>query len=155
MPVCRSLQLFQQLIWAELQPGVWKVRSRTGNSETYYGARLGVKTGYQLDQGYLVLGECVVEELLAVLTGLGIAASGKNNSSHQFVIMPRSGLVQTGLQRWCLELPVRDPLQLVAAVGDPVAVAGMAIAASHVVSCLLVVLKCWLFMPNSSHQQSI
>jgi len=43
MPVCRSLQLFQQLIWAELQPGA----SRTGNSETYYGARLDLENSYQ------------------------------------------------------------------------------------------------------------
>jgi len=40
-----------------------------------------------------------------------------------------------------------DPLQLVAAVGDPmqVAVAGMAIAASRSRGVMLVVLKCWLF----------
>lgn len=98
----------------------------------------GEKLATSVTQGYLVLGECVVggtTTALAVLTGLGIAASGKINSSHPVCNHAQKwAVVQAGLQRagvW--ELPVRDPLQLVAAVGDPmqVAVAGMAIAASR------------------------
>lgn len=90
-------------------------------------------------QEYLILSECVVggtTTALAVLTGLGIAATGKVNSSHPVCNHAQKWeLVQAGLQGaglW-LELPVREPLQLVAAVGDPmqIAVAGMAIAASH------------------------
>ena len=86
-------------------------------------------------QGYLVLGECVVggtTTALAVLTGLGIAASGKVNSSHPICNHAQKwAVVQAGLQRTRWEL-VR-PLELVAAVGDPmqIALAGMAIAASR------------------------
>ena len=98
----------------------------------------GEKLATSVTQGYLVLGECVVggtTTALAVLTGLGIAASGKINSSHPVCNHAQKwAVVHAGLQSagvW--ELPVRDPLQLVAAVGDPmqVAVAGMAIAASR------------------------
>lgn len=102
------------------------------------GLAWGHKLAATTTQGYLILGECVVggtTTALAVLTGLGIAASGKVNSSHPVCNHAQKwDLVQAGLQRagmW-VELPIRDPLQLVAAVGDPmqIAVAGMAIAAS-------------------------
>jgi uncharacterized protein (TIGR00303 family) len=98
----------------------------------------GEKLAARVTQGYLVLGECVVggtTTALAVLTGLGIAASGKINSSHPICNHAQKwAVVQAGLQRGGVgDLPVRDPLQLVAAVGDPmqVAAAGMAIAASR------------------------
>ena len=97
-----------------------------------------------MSQGYLILGECVVggtTTALAVLTGLGIAANGKVNSSHPICNHEQKwAVVQSGLQRAGLwEMPVRDPLQLVAAVGDPmqIAAAGMAIAASRSCGVLL------------------
>jgi len=95
--------------------------------------------------GYLILGECVVggtTTALAVLTGLGIAAAGKVNSSHPVCNHAQKwAVVQAGLQRAgrSSQLPVRDPLHLVAAVGDPmqVAAAGMAIAASRTCGVML------------------
>jgi uncharacterized protein (TIGR00303 family) len=90
---------------------------------------------------YLVIGECVVggtTTALALLTGLGIAAAGKVNSSHPHCNHAQKWqIVQTGLQQagWLFSKPTDeiDPLQLLAAVGDPmqVVVAGMAIAASR------------------------
>lgn len=88
---------------------------------------------------YLVIGECVVggtTTALAILTGLGINAMGKVNSSHpQCNHQQKWSIVQTGLTKF---LPlvrddqVVDPFELVAAVGDPMQVvtAGMAISAS-------------------------
>ncbi|MGB7056310.1 MAG: TIGR00303 family protein [Geitlerinemataceae cyanobacterium] len=95
---------------------------------------------------YLILGECVVggtTTALSVLTGLGFAAVGKVNSSHphcnhsQKWTVVREGLQAGGF--WQTENGARDPLSLVAAVGDPmqIAVAGMAIAASRRVGVLL------------------
>lgn len=98
----------------------------------------GEKLAASMDQGYLILGECVVggtTTALAVLTGLGIAAAGKVNSSHPVCNHAQKwAVVQTGLQNagfW--QHPVKDPLQLIAAVGDPmqIAAAGMAIAVSR------------------------
>ena len=108
----------------------------------------GLNWGHQLArgmaQGYLILGECVVggtTTALAVLTGLGIAANGKVNSSHPVCNhVEKWTLVQSGLQRagiW--DTRIKDPLHVVAAVGDPmqVALAGMAIAASRKCGVLL------------------
>ncbi len=109
---------------------------------------------------YLIVGECVVggtTTALAILTGLGVAAAGKVNSSHPTCNHAQKWeIVTTGLQRAgkrglgerflpksphpgeelfsCIE-----PLYLAAAVGDPmqVAVAGMAIAASRAKGVLL------------------
>lgn len=98
-----------------------------------WGQQLATKVG----QGYLILGECVVggtTTALAVLTGLGIAAAGKVNSSHPTCNHPQKwAIVQAGLQQAGLVGSNVDPLQLVAAVGDPmqIVVAGMAIAASR------------------------
>ncbi|WP_245940038.1 nicotinate mononucleotide-dependent phosphoribosyltransferase CobT [Stenomitos frigidus] len=109
------------------------------------------------EPGYLILGECVVggtTTALAVLAGLGIAAAGKVNSSHPDCNHDQKwSLVQAGLQRsglWTLSLeeektdptphtPHPTPLQIVAAVGDPmqIVVAGMAIAASRTCGVLL------------------
>jgi uncharacterized protein (TIGR00303 family) len=103
-------------------------------------------------QGYLVLGECVVggtTTALAILTGLGISAEGKVNSSHPICNHgQKSALVEAGLKRMREDRETDyqsqiqnfiDPLQLVAAVGDPmqVVVAGMAIAASRSCGVLL------------------
>ncbi len=95
--------------------------------------------------GYLILSECVVggtTTALAVLTGLGIPAFGKVNSSHPSCNHAQKwAVVQTGLQQAGIanNPPSIDPLQVVAAVGDPmqVAVAGMAIAASRSCGVLL------------------
>jgi len=136
----------------------------------------GLKWGEQLAakaaDGYLIIGECVVggtTTALSVLTGLGIDASGKVNSSHpQCNHTQKWEIVQLGLKQAGLRTrqhkttdgisnssanvdfpqhlftgggscPSWDPLQLVAAVGDPmqIAAAGMAIAASRRVGVLL------------------
>ncbi|MBE9009742.1 TIGR00303 family protein [Pseudanabaenaceae cyanobacterium LEGE 13415] len=100
----------------------------------------GLKWGEKLAQtaDYLVLGECVVggtTTALAVLTGLGIHAIGKVNSSHSICNHDQKWeLVQQGLSQ-----PLSDPFSVVAAVGDPmqITVAGMAIAASRSSGVLL------------------
>ena len=123
----------------------------------FWGQELAAKT----DGGYLILGECVVggtTTALAVLMGLGIAAAGKVNSSHPACNHGQKlAVVEAGLLRMEAEEMERtggllifqadksrafrgtkpsfkiSPLQVVAAVGDPmqVVVAGMAIAASR------------------------
>ncbi len=107
------------------------------------GLHWGEQLAAQVGQGYLILGECVVggtTTALAVLTGLGIAAAGKINSSHPTCNHTQKwAIVQAGLQQAGLTIPRVDPLQLVAAVGDPmqIVVAGMAIAASRSCGVLL------------------
>ncbi len=137
----------------------------------------GERLAANIQQGYLIVGECVVggtTTALAILTGLGIDAAGKVNSSHPVCNHAQKwALVQAGLEKiresreqgrqgeqgeinfqsqiqnpkLVLSEVVGaasrrevskiqnsvDPLQLVAAVGDPmqVVVAGMAIAASR------------------------
>ncbi|MCS6814560.1 MAG: TIGR00303 family protein, partial [Cyanobacteria bacterium] len=86
---------------------------------------------------YLVLGECVVggtTTALAVLMGLGVPAHGRVNSSHPHCNhRQKQEVVQQGLAKAGLSVGTRDPIALVAAVGDPMqpVVAGMAIAASQ------------------------
>lgn len=122
--------------------------------------RKGLLWGAKLtatESNYLILGECVVggtTSALAILTGLGIAAAGKVNSSHPACNHDQKwSLVKTGLQRsglWGSKLKDAElcatphtlsptPLQVVAAIGDPmqVVVAGMAIAASRTGGVLL------------------
>jgi uncharacterized protein (TIGR00303 family) len=103
----------------------------------------GKKLAQQAD--YLIIGECVVggtTTALAILTGLGIDAVGKVNSSHPHCNHAQKwSLVQAGLKRGGF-LPMVDnvnPLALVAAVGDPmqVVVAGMIVAASRVTGVIL------------------
>lgn len=101
--------------------------------------------------GYVILAECVVggtTTALALLTALGWEAAGKVSSSHptcnhqQKWQVVQSGLRQSGLRQFGLRQGAQQseskssrptPLQIVAAVGDPmqIAVAGMAIAASR------------------------
>ncbi|MCC5635857.1 TIGR00303 family protein [Nostoc sp. CHAB 5844] len=95
-----------------------------------WGDRLAAEVG----QSYVILSECVVggtTTALAILTALGIDAVGKVNSSHPICNHQQKWqVVQAGLQK----IPRNsDPLELMAAVGDPmqVVVAGMAIAASR------------------------
>lgn len=104
-----------------------------------WGDRLATTT----QRGYLILSECVVggtTTALAMLTALGIEASGKVNSSHPICNHEQKWqVVQQGLKTMnsraesLSNSAVIDPLALVAAVGDPmqVVVAGMAIAASR------------------------
>lgn len=89
--------------------------------------------------GYLIISECVVggtTTALAILTGLGIAAWGKVNSSHPQCNHSQKWLVvNQGLQK----IGTLDPFELVAAIGDPMQIvaAGMAIAASRQAGVLL------------------
>mgnify|MGYP002780758350 FL=1 len=127
------------------------------------GLTWGKKLAQNHPSSYLILGECVVggtTTSLSVLTGLGIKAAGKVNSSHpQCNHAQKWAIAQAGLQaareRWgaggaeeeitslsplsplsCLS---PEPLKLIAAVGDPmqVVVAGMAIAASRTTGVML------------------
>jgi len=107
----------------------------------FWGEELAAKT----DGGYVILGECVVggtTTALAVLMDLGIDAAGKVNSSHptcnhvQKLAVVGEGRRKKDEGRRMREegyLRSSDPLEVVAAVGDPmqVVVAGMAIAASR------------------------
>jgi uncharacterized protein (TIGR00303 family) len=101
----------------------------------------GEKLAQSVPNGYLILGECVVggtTTALAILTGLGIDANAKVNSSHAICNHAQKwSLVQTGLNS---EFRTPDSaLSLVAAVGDPmqIVVAGMSIAASRSCGVLL------------------
>ena len=115
----------------------------------------GEKLAAQTPEGYLILSECVVggtTTALAVLAGLGWDAAGKVNSSHPTCNHEQKWqVVQAGLEKLLVKLDTNleektrslqslrfdslqlNPLQLVAAIGDPmqITVAGMAIAASR------------------------
>lgn len=97
---------------------------------------------HPLEQNYLILGECVVggtTSALAVLLGLGIDAIGKVNSSHANCNhAQKTKIVQQGLANAALS-PQADPLNVVAALGDPMQIvaAGMALTASQYIGVLL------------------
>jgi uncharacterized protein (TIGR00303 family) len=117
----------------------------------------GERLAANIPNGYLILSECVVggtTTALAILTGLGIDAVGKVNSSHPVCnhaqkwavvqaglerMRGRGGQGEKGTEKLSPSSPLIDPLELVAAVGDPmqVVVAGMAIAASRSCGILL------------------
>ncbi|MBW4484685.1 MAG: TIGR00303 family protein [Tildeniella torsiva UHER 1998/13D] len=106
--------------------------------------RQGLAQGELLgaESDYLLLAECVVggtTTALGLLTGLGVDAMERVNSSHPTCNHnQKRGLVAEGLSR--SGLPDRPhPLAVVAAVGDPMqpVVAGMAIAASRTRPVLL------------------
>ncbi|MEH2012734.1 nicotinate-nucleotide--dimethylbenzimidazole phosphoribosyltransferase [Nostoc sp.] len=63
----------------------------------------GERLATNIKQGYLIVGECVVggtTTALAILTGLGIEAAGKVNSSHPVCNHAQKwALVQTGLEK--------------------------------------------------------
>jgi uncharacterized protein (TIGR00303 family) len=99
----------------------------------------GEKLANQNPQAYLVVGECVVggtTTALAILTALGISAAGKVNSSHPVCNHQQKWEV---VQQGITQMQARgigcksDPLEIVAALGDPMqaVVAGMAIACSR------------------------
>jgi uncharacterized protein (TIGR00303 family) len=104
------------------------------------GLQWGQKLATEAINNYLILSECVVggtSTALAILTGLGIEAVGKVNSSHpQCNHEQKWSIVREGLQK--ISFPL-DPFALVAAVGDPmqIVVAGMAIAAGKRVGVML------------------
>ncbi|AFY74836.1 TIGR00303 family protein [Synechococcus sp. PCC 7502] len=99
------------------------------------------------ENSYIVIGECVVggtTTALGIFTGLGINATGKINSSHaQCNHAQKAELVKLGLAKFddlnLINLGNQNPLDLIAAVGDPMqpVVAGMAITASHKIGVLL------------------
>ncbi len=105
----------------------------------------GAKLADRANNSYLILGECVVggtTTALGVLMGLGIAAAGKVNSSHPCCNHAQKlAAVTAGLDNaeWKIGGQNSTPLELVAAVGDPmqIAVAAMAIAASRTCGVLL------------------
>jgi uncharacterized protein (TIGR00303 family) len=106
----------------------------------HQGAIWGEKLAAMSDDRYIVIGECVVggtTTALSLLTGLGIDALGKVNSSHPICNHhQKAEIVDRGLSQ--LNLPL-SPWELVAAIGDPmqIVVAGMAIAASRTCGVLL------------------
>jgi uncharacterized protein (TIGR00303 family) len=102
------------------------------------GLKWGKKLAHSTSSSLLVIGECVVggtTTALALLTGLGINAQGKVNSSHptcnhqQKWSVVQEGLTEAGL---LTKLGQIDPFELVAAMGDPMQIvtAAMAIGAS-------------------------
>ena len=107
----------------------------------------GLKWGEKLAkvQNYLIIGECVVggtTTALSILTGLGLEATGKVNSSHpQCNHTQKWSVVMAGLKQAELltSLERVNPFALVAAVGDPMQIvaAGMAIAASKTTGVML------------------
>ncbi|PSF35305.1 TIGR00303 family protein [Aphanothece hegewaldii CCALA 016] len=105
----------------------------------YQGMSWGEKLAQQAKNSYLMIGECVVggtTTALSILTGLGVAAQGKVNSSHPQCNHEQKWLiVQEGLKKAIFS----HPLELIASVGDPMQVvaAGMAITASHTAGVLL------------------
>lgn len=108
------------------------------------GLQLGQQFGQKLKNRYLIIGECVVggtTTALALLLGLGIPALGKVNSSHPTCNHDqKQQLVLSALQSLPLSTSdAPDPLQLLAAIGDPMqpVVAGMMIAASQYCGVLL------------------
>jgi uncharacterized protein (TIGR00303 family) len=104
------------------------------------GLKWGEKLAASAGDGYVIIGECVVggtTTALSLLSGLGIDAIDKVNSSHPICNHQQKWeIVQQGLAH--LSLPL-SPLELVAAIGDPmqIVVAGMAIAASRTCGVLL------------------
>jgi uncharacterized protein (TIGR00303 family) len=105
-----------------------------------WGERLATIVGAD---SYLVMGECVVggtTTALSLLTGLGIDALGKVNSSHPVCNHhQKAEIINRGLSKLKLPLSSWSPFELVAAIGDPmqIVVAGMAIAASRSCGVLL------------------
>ncbi len=109
------------------------------------GLQWGEELATKVSNSYLIISECVVggtTTALAILTGLGINATGKVNSSHpQCNHQQKWSVVETGLTQagFYPQLQPIDPFSLVAAVGDPMQIvaAGMAIAASRQTGVLL------------------
>jgi uncharacterized protein (TIGR00303 family) len=114
------------------------------------GLRWGEKLAALHPDSYLVIGECVVggtTTALSLLTGLGIDALGKVNSSHPVCNHhQKAQIVAQGLAHFkTIHYPLStihcplSPFELIAAIGDPmqIVVAGMAISASRSTGVLL------------------
>jgi uncharacterized protein (TIGR00303 family) len=103
------------------------------------GLQWGAVLAQQVQDGYLILSECVVggtTTALAVLAGLGFKAQGKVNSSHPVCNHDQKWqLVCQGLA----DVRGKDPWQVLAAVGDPMQamVAGLLLSASQHCGVLL------------------
>ncbi len=131
MSLSQVKHLFQAgLSWGERFAQQLPAMTSTHASETH------ASETHASRRTYLVLGECVVggtTTALGVLTGLGIKAAGRVNSSHPHCNhAQKQRLVDQGLRASGVNLSRPDPLAVVAAVGDPmqIVVAGIAIAAS-------------------------
>lgn len=109
------------------------------------GLEWGEKLGKLAQNSYVIIGECVVggtTTALALLTGLGIEAKGRVNSSHRLCNHQQKWeIVQQGLTQAGFKSPYQkiDPFELVAAVGDPMQIvaAAMAIAVSKYAGVML------------------
>ncbi|MEY2978420.1 MAG: hypothetical protein RLZZ435_2559 [Cyanobacteriota bacterium] len=106
------------------------------------GMHWGEQLAFRQKAGYLVIGECVVggtTTALGVLLGLGYDAHSRISSSHPTCNHSQKlALVEQGLRRANLSA-TPDPLDVLAAVGDPVQVfvAGLLLTASRQVGILL------------------
>ena len=114
-----------------------------------YGMQVGKRLALRQSRSqiYFILGECVVggtTTALAALLGLGIDAAGRVNSSHPTCNHDQKlAIVQKGLTKFWASNPDRTdrnfPLQLLAAVGDPMQpfAAGFVLGASSGCGVLL------------------
>ncbi|MGY6530513.1 MAG: nicotinate mononucleotide-dependent phosphoribosyltransferase CobT [Cyanobacterium sp.] len=106
------------------------------------GLAWGKKLAEEVEEGYLILSECVVAgttTALAVLTALGIDARGMVNSSHPVCNHGQKWqVVEEGLRNARFSESA-TPFEVVAGVGDgmQIFVAGMAMAASETVGVML------------------
>ncbi len=109
----------------------------------HQGLSWGEKLAALHPDSYLVIGECVVggtTTALSLLTGLGIDALGKVNSSHPVCNHhQKAEIVAQGLSYLNKLHTSPSPFELVATIGDPmqIVVAGMAIAVSQSTGVLL------------------
>ncbi len=107
------------------------------------GLSWGHKLSAEAPESYVILAECVVggtTTALAVLTGLGLQAQGKVNSSHAVCNHAQKwALVQTGLARLGGAASPHNPWTVVTALGDPmqIALAGLLLSASRTSGVLL------------------
>ncbi len=104
-----------------------------------FGIMWGHRLGSQAGSDYVILGECVVggtTTALALLLGLGLPVQNQVGSSHATCNHSQKQAIATqGLAHWQAQQASGrslDPLDLVAAIGDPmqVVVAAMALSAS-------------------------
>jgi uncharacterized protein (TIGR00303 family) len=92
----------------------------------------GLNLGREAQDSYVIISECVVggtTTALAVLTALGIDAAGKINSSHpQCNHQQKQAIVAAGLSKLERSSANPSPIEIVAAVGDPMQIVAAAMA---------------------------